>query len=164
MPGSSGPCWPMMRRIDNPPRARQRCNGLREKRRAASHRRITPRSAARSIRDDTRGTPSAFRPWTNCRPGKAVVLMRRTRAYFIKARTHRLSIERPDIYTQPCMVVHRVLPAVVPEAGSIYKFVLKNFKIDPYPSNSPSVSNSVQACFLNHSMMRMSVNSPHWMM
>jgi hypothetical protein len=22
------------------------------------------------IRDDTRGTPSAFRPWTNCRPGQ----------------------------------------------------------------------------------------------
>ncbi len=29
---------------------------------------FTPRSAARTIRDDTRGTPSAFRPWTNCRP------------------------------------------------------------------------------------------------
>ncbi len=26
------------------------------------------------------------------------------------------------------MVVHRVLPAVVPEAGSIYKFVLKSLK------------------------------------
>ena len=29
---------------------------------------FTSRSAARTIRDDTRGTPSAFRPWTNCRP------------------------------------------------------------------------------------------------
>ena len=29
------------------------------------------------------------------------------------------------MYTQPCMVVHRVLSAVVPEAGSIYHFVLK---------------------------------------
>ena len=88
------------------------------------------------------GHPARSDPGQIVGPTKAVVLMRRTRAYFIKARTHRLSIERPDIYTQPCMVVHRVLPAVVPEAGSIYKFVLKIFKIDPYPSNSPSVSNS----------------------
>jgi hypothetical protein len=36
------------------------------------------------------------------------MLMRRTRASFIKARTCVLSIERPDIYTQPCIVVHRV--------------------------------------------------------
>jgi hypothetical protein len=31
---------------------------------------FTPRSAARTIRDDTRGTPSAFRPWTKCRPNQ----------------------------------------------------------------------------------------------
>ena len=35
-------------------------------------------------------------------PNKAVMLMRRTRAYFIKARTHLWSTERPNIYTQPC--------------------------------------------------------------
>src|SRR5207248_2712106 len=60
----------MMRRIDNPLRTRQGRNGLREEKRAASHRRISPRSAARIIRDDTRGTPGAFRPWTNCRPNQ----------------------------------------------------------------------------------------------
>ena len=43
----------------------------REEQRAASHtRRLTPKSAARTICDDTRGTPSAVRPWTNCRPGQ----------------------------------------------------------------------------------------------
>ena len=31
---------------------------------------FTPRSAARTIRDDTRGIPSAFRPWTHCRPNQ----------------------------------------------------------------------------------------------
>src|ERR1051325_4733731 len=70
MPGSSGPCWPMRRSIDNPPRDKARRNGLCKEKGAASHRRITPRSAARTIRDDTRGTPDAFRPWTNCRPNQ----------------------------------------------------------------------------------------------
>ena len=54
------------------------------------------------------GHPARSNPGQIIGPNEAVVLMRRTRAYFIKARTHRLSIERPDIYTQPCIVVHRV--------------------------------------------------------
>ena len=54
------------------------------------------------------GHPARSNPGQIVGPDEAVVLMRRTRAYFIKARTHRLSIERPDIYTQPCIVVHRV--------------------------------------------------------
>src|SRR5438552_7344113 len=60
----------MMRSIDNPPREKARRNGLCKEKGAASHRRITPRSAARTIRDDTSGTPGAFRPWTNCRPNQ----------------------------------------------------------------------------------------------
>lgn len=70
MPGSSGLCGPMMRRIDHPPRGKARRHGLCKEQGAASHRRITPRSAARIIRDDTSGTPRAFRPWTHCRPGQ----------------------------------------------------------------------------------------------
>lgn len=66
------------------------------------------------------GHPARSNPGQIIGPNEAVVLMRRTRAYFIKARTHRLSIERPDIYTQPCIVVHCVIPAVAPKAGSIY--------------------------------------------
>jgi hypothetical protein len=66
------------------------------------------------------GHPARSNPGQIIGPDEAVVLMRRTRAYFIKARTHRLSIERPDIETRPCIVVHRVIPAVAPEAGSIY--------------------------------------------
>jgi hypothetical protein len=54
------------------------------------------------------GHPARSNPGQIIGPNEAVVLMRRTRAYFIKARTHRWSIERPDIYTQPCIVVHRV--------------------------------------------------------
>ena len=71
------------------------------------------------------GHPARSNPGHMIGPDEAVGLMRRTRAYCIKARTHRLSIERPDIYTQPCIVVHRVIPAVALEARSIYKFVLK---------------------------------------
>jgi hypothetical protein len=60
----------MMRRIDNPPRCRKVAPVF--GRRGAASRitqgGFTPRSAARTIRDDTRGTPGAFRPWTNCRP------------------------------------------------------------------------------------------------
>ena len=55
------------------------------------------------------GHPARSNPGQIVGPDEAVVLMRRTRAYFIKARTHQLSIERPDIYTQPCIyLVHRV--------------------------------------------------------
>jgi hypothetical protein len=43
------------------------------------------------------GHPARSNPGQIIGPTEAVVLMRRTRAYFIKARTHRLSIERPDI-------------------------------------------------------------------
>lgn len=43
------------------------------------------------------GHPARSDPGQIVGPDEAVVLMRRTRAYFIKARTHRLSIERPDI-------------------------------------------------------------------
>jgi hypothetical protein len=61
----------MMRRIDHPPRCRQGRNDFCEG--AASRMTpggFTPRSATRIIRDDTRGTPSAFRPWTKCRPNQ----------------------------------------------------------------------------------------------
>ena len=78
----------------------------------------------------SQGHPARSDPGQIVGPDEAVVLMRRTRAYFIKARTHRLSIERPDISTLPCIVVHRVIPAVAPEAGSIYHFVLKVVRID----------------------------------
>ena len=55
------------------------------------------------------GHPARSDPGQNVGPTKAVVLMRRTRAYFIKARTQLWSTERPDIYTQPCVyLVHRV--------------------------------------------------------
>src|SRR5512147_1405614 len=61
----------MMRRIGHPPSCRKGRYGFQKERRDASHITsggFTPRSAARTIRDDTRGTPSAFRPWTKCRP------------------------------------------------------------------------------------------------
>ena len=59
----------MMRCIDHPPRRRQGRKGLCE----GAANRITPggfhtKECSADIRDDTRGTPSAFRPWTNCRP------------------------------------------------------------------------------------------------
>jgi hypothetical protein len=76
------------------------------------------------------GHPARSNPGEIIGPTEAVVLMRRTRASCIKARTHRLSIERPDIYTQPCIVVHCVIPAVAPKAGSIYKFVLEILTTD----------------------------------
>ncbi len=43
------------------------------------------------------GHPARSNPGQIIGPDEAVVLMRRTRAYCIKARTHRLSIEKPDI-------------------------------------------------------------------
>ncbi len=43
------------------------------------------------------GHPARSDPGQIVGPDKAVVLMRRTRAYFIKARTRVLSTERPDI-------------------------------------------------------------------
>ena len=72
MPGSSGLCWPMMRRIDHPPRCRKVDTVFRRRGDASriTSGGFTPRSAARTIRDDTRGTPSAFRPWTKCRPNQ----------------------------------------------------------------------------------------------
>ena len=55
------------------------------------------------------GHPARSDPGQNVGPDEAVVLMRRTRAYFIKARTQLWSTERPDIYTQPCFyLVHHV--------------------------------------------------------
>src|SRR5438876_12064354 len=62
----------MMRSIDHLPRCRRVATVF--GRRGAASRitqgGFTPRSAARTIRDDTRGTPGAFRPWTNCRPNQ----------------------------------------------------------------------------------------------
>ena len=56
----------MMRRIDHPPRCKQ---GREERSREPYHtRRIHTKECSADIRDDTRGTPSAFRPWTKCRP------------------------------------------------------------------------------------------------
>ena len=55
------------------------------------------------------GHPARSDPGHIVGPIKAVVLMRNTRAYCIKARTQLSSIERPDIETQPCLyLVHRV--------------------------------------------------------
>ena len=56
------------------------------------------------------GHPARSDPGQIVGSHKAVVLMRRTRAYVIKARTHLWSTERPDdIETQPCFyMVQRV--------------------------------------------------------
>ena len=54
--------------IDNPPRCRQGANRSSRGETSRITERFTPRSAARSIRDDTRGRPGAFKPWTNYRP------------------------------------------------------------------------------------------------
>jgi hypothetical protein len=43
------------------------------------------------------GHPARSDPGQIVGPNEAVVLMRRTRAHFIKARTHQLSTTRPDI-------------------------------------------------------------------
>ncbi len=43
------------------------------------------------------GHPARSDPGQIVGPNKAVMLMRKTRAYFIKARTHLWSTERPDI-------------------------------------------------------------------
>jgi hypothetical protein len=51
----------------------------------------------------SQGHPARSDPGHIVGPDEAVVLMRRTRAYVIKARTHRLSIERPDIESCPAL-------------------------------------------------------------
>src|SRR6185295_6530734 len=58
----------MMMCIDNPLRCRQGTNRFSRRDTNRIRQGFTPRSAARRIRDDTTGTPGAFRPWTNCRP------------------------------------------------------------------------------------------------
>jgi hypothetical protein len=94
----------MMRCIDNPPRRRQGRNGLREEKRAASHKEDAHHGVQRGPPVMTpEGHPARSDPGHMVGPDKAVVLMRRTRADVIKARTHWLSTKRPDIETQPCI-------------------------------------------------------------
>lgn len=66
--------------------------------RAASHKEDSHQGVQRGRSVMTpEGHPARSDPGQTVGPNKAVVLMRRTRAYFIKARTHVLSTKRPDI-------------------------------------------------------------------
>jgi hypothetical protein len=77
---------------------RRRRRGEGEKTRAISHQEDSHHGVQRGRSVMTpEGHPARSDPGQNVGPNEAVVLMRRTRAYFIKARTQLSSIERPDI-------------------------------------------------------------------
>ena len=69
---------------------------------------LTPSSAARTIRDDARGTPSAFRPWTHCRPQQGRCAHEEHARVLDQGPDTGVLHREAKLETQPCIgLVHR---------------------------------------------------------
>ena len=96
-----------------------------------SHQEDSPHGVQRGrSRDDTRGTPSAFRPWKNRRPNQGRCANEENARVFHQGPDTSEVHREADIYTQPCSyMVHHVTPRRCSEGWVHIEFVLKLWKI-----------------------------------